>query len=415
MRNSSVGGGSSLHREREVAGAYAEVRDVPDPVGPLGLDAERVVHVERVRPGLHEPRGRHRRRRHRRAEPRHLLRRAGTARSAAAAPSRALPQRASSACGRQPGDLDRLLVDVPRRVRDRLEHERVPRLSCVGRRRRPRPRRSRAGARPGSRRSSRRPGVGVCQPSASRPATVFQSWSPSALRSASRSSRSHSSGPFMSPFRTLSRVSAQVSRMRTAAAGVVGDGVGQAEAAHQVEGRLHQLAVRRARTRRRRAARRSAGGSRDRPAARAARPRPAGSASVRAATQSSSAALKTGEAKWSPSICSTARVRRAPARQRRRGGGQLGAALLGEVLDGGDDQGVLGREVVQLRAPADPGPLGDQRGRRTARSRARPGSRRWPPAAGPASPGCAPPGAPASVRPLSSPGQHAAPPTNSQA
>ena len=34
-------------------------------------------------------------------------------------------------------------------------------------------------------------------------------------------------------------------------------------------------------------------------------------ASVRAATQSSSAAVKTGEVKWSPSICSTARVRAA--------------------------------------------------------------------------------------------------------
>ena len=34
---------------------------------------------------------------------------------------------------------------------------------------------------------------------------------------------------------------------------------------------------------------------------------------MRAATHSSSAALKTGEAKWSPSICSTARVCRGPS------------------------------------------------------------------------------------------------------
>ena len=88
--------------------------------------------------------------------------------------------------------------------------------------------------------------------------------------------------------------------------------------------------------------------------------------SVRAATQSSSAAVKTGEVKWSPSICRTARVRLGPVGSCAGSGGELGAPHLGQVLDRGDDQVVLGREVVQLRAPADPGPLADQRRRRTA-------------------------------------------------
>jgi len=58
--------------------------------------------------------------------------------------------------------------------------------------------------------------------------------------------------------------------------------------------------------------------------------------------------------------------RRTAARQPADGPLELEAAPLGEVLDGGDDQVVLGREVVELRAPADSCPLGDQGGRRTA-------------------------------------------------
>ncbi len=59
--------------EAEVARAHAEVGDVPHPVGDRRLDAECLVDVEPVRPGLHEPRGGHRRRRHGRPVPRHLL------------------------------------------------------------------------------------------------------------------------------------------------------------------------------------------------------------------------------------------------------------------------------------------------------------------------------------------------------
>ena len=88
--------------------------------------------------------------------------------------------------------------------------------------------------------------------------------------------------------------------------------------------------------------------------------------SVRAATQSSSAAVKTGEVKWSPSIRRTARVRFGPVGQPAGSGRELGAPHLGEVLDRRDDQVVLRREVVQLRTPAHPGPLADQRRRRTA-------------------------------------------------
>ena len=86
--------------------------------------------------------------------------------------------------------------------------------------------------------------------------------------------------------------------------------------------------------------------------------------SVRAATHSSSAAAKTGEEKWSPSISTTARVRRPPAGSCATAPASSAPAQLGEVLDGGDDEVVLGREVVQLRAAAHPRPLGDERGRR---------------------------------------------------
>ena len=74
--------------------------------------------------------------------------------------------------------------------------------------------------------------------------------------------------------------------------------------------------------------------------------------------------MKTGLAKWSPSISRIARVRWAPRGSRSERALQLGGALLAEVLDGGEHQVVLGREVVQLGTPADPGPLGDQRRRR---------------------------------------------------
>ena len=138
---------------------------------------------------------------------------------------------------------------------------------------------------------------------------------------------------------------------------VVADGVGQPEPADQVESGLDELARRRGATRRRRAARRCAGAPRGRGAAPAARRPRAAAASVRAATQSSSAAVNTGPVKWSSSIASTARVRRRPVGRPAAAASSSAPAHLAEVGDRRDHQVVLGREVVQLRAPADPGPL----------------------------------------------------------
>jgi hypothetical protein len=53
----------------------------------------------------------------------------------------------------------------------------------------------------------------------------------------------------------------------------------------------------------------------------------------------------------------------AAARQVGHRARELRAAALGEVLDGGHDEVVLGREVVQLRAATHAGPLGDEGGR----------------------------------------------------
>ena len=55
-----------------------------------------------------------------------------------------------------------------------------------------------------------------------------------------------------------------------------------------------------------------------------------------------------------------------PGGQLAGGGRELGPPHLGQVLDRGDDQVVLGREVVQLGTPAHPGPLAHQGRRRTA-------------------------------------------------
>ena len=147
---------------------------------------------------------------------------------------------------------------------------------------------------------------------------------------------------------------------------VVGDGGGQAEAAHEVEGRLHQLAHARPRLVDARA-RSTVSRCVSRPTRCSSGPTAASSASsVRAATHSSSAAAKTGEAKWSPSISDHRAESRAPPAAEapaRTALGELGAAALGEVLDGRHDEVVLGREVVQLRAAAHARALGDEGGR----------------------------------------------------
>ena len=119
--------------EGEAAGADAEVRDVLDPVADLGLDAERRVDVERVGPGLHEPRGRHR------GRPTSAGRTTASAarRGTRAAPRRGAPgRRASGRAARPGGDRaagERRGVDRVLGVGQRLQHQRVPGLLVGGR------------------------------------------------------------------------------------------------------------------------------------------------------------------------------------------------------------------------------------------------------------------------------------------
>ena len=92
----------------------------------------------------------------------------------------------------------------------------------------------------------------------------------------------------------------------------------------------------------------------------------AATASVRAATQSSTAARNSGLGEQVGQ-----HLQHRP-RARRAGGQRLGArdhlvvADRGQVVDGREHQVVLGREVVQLGATADAGALRDQRGRGAA-------------------------------------------------
>ena len=148
-----------------------------------------------------------------------------------------------------------------------------------------------------------------------------------------------------------SRVRGPLVEDPVAAAGVVGDRVGQAEAADQVEGGLHELADARPRL---------VGAEQldGHPVGLAAdlllerrRRRRAAPASVRAATHSSRAAVNTGDGE----VVAEHLQHGAGALRGRSGSSaaaarELGAAHLGQVLDGGDHQVVLGREVVQLGA-----------------------------------------------------------------
>ena len=69
-RNGSVGGSQIVDEERVIAGAHPQMRDRPQSLGGGPFDAKGVGDVKPVRPGLHQPRGSHRRRAHRRPEPR---------------------------------------------------------------------------------------------------------------------------------------------------------------------------------------------------------------------------------------------------------------------------------------------------------------------------------------------------------
>ena len=323
-----------------------------------------VVDVVRVRPGLHEPRGRHRSRRHRRAEPGHLLARGqpgecGAQRRPAVGPA------LEGLVARQRGELEGGRVDVPHRVVDRGQDDVVPRLPWPRATRgsarpgRP-PRRSTSGARPGWRRSSPAPASGGSSPRAPSRSTVSAELV--ALRGRGRRASPCRRSVIAAPARRRGCV-AHWSRIRV----------------RRRRSSVIVLARPSPRTRSRVACTSSRTPGCDSSAPRrstvircVSRPTFSSSGatsarrsgSVRAATQSSRAAVKTGEVKWSPSTCSTARVRFGPGRQVLRRRRELGAADLGHVLDGGDHEVLLGREVVQLGAPAHPGPLADERGRR---------------------------------------------------
>ena len=137
------------------------------------------------------------------------------------------------------------------------------------------------------------------------------------------------------------------------AAGVVGDGGGQAEAAHQVEGRLHELA--------------DAGPGLvdaerlDRePVGLAADPllerRDRGQQGLVGAGGDPQLEGR-GEDRRAEVVAEHPQHRPGPAGARAgtapSAAAELGAAQLGEVLDRGDDQVVLGREVVELGARGD--------------------------------------------------------------
>ena len=230
-----------VHREGEVAGADAEVGDVPDPVGRLGrrrraprstssacaqVSMNRAVAIEAGR--------------HRRAEPRHLLpvgqaaQRRGERRRGRAASGRAAP------AGGSRGDLERGGVDVARRVVDRRQHQRRPRpaLSVArGERRLVGP--EQVGDLGGDVPAGGR-GRACASPSSSRPATALQSRSPSAVEVGEQVRASEVGHAARSE--GVVEGGGPLVEDPVAAAGVVGDRVGQAEAADQVEGGLHELA-----------------------------------------------------------------------------------------------------------------------------------------------------------------------------
>ncbi len=77
--------------------------------------------------------------------------------------------------------------------------------------------------------------------------------------------------------------------------------------------------------------------------------------------------LERGEEHRRDELCSDDLEHRARTSLSRQVGGRLPhvlAAALGQVSDGGDDEGLLGREVMQLGAAADTGSLADDGGRR---------------------------------------------------
>ena len=349
-----------------------------DPVGDLRPVTEGVVDIERVGPGLHEARGRHRRRRHRRSEPRHLLAIRDSSRSATPSAVRPASHRASRSAGASWASSMGALVDEAGRVGDRLQHHRRPTPPC--------PRRVSAWAASTATSSVHSrwaivvaivqpsAGTGVTQPASSRPATAARSWSPSALRSAiDLVEHAHVLLAVVGCRCERSEPRNQVSLERcrplvedpTPTSGVVAEGAGQAEAAHQVQGGLDQLAYAGLRlVGAQQLDRHRVGLATDEPLERRDRLE---QGLVGAGGHPE--LERRGEHRPGEVVAEHLDDRAGAllaARQLGRPGGQLLAAPLGQVGHRGDDEVVLGREVVQLGASADAGALRDQRGRRTA-------------------------------------------------
>ena len=203
----------------------------------------RVVDVERVRPGLHEPGRRHRRGRHRRAEPRHPDAVGQLDQGLAQSGATIRPASEHLVAG-QGGQLVGTHVDEPVRVRDRAEHDLVPRGlvrlrpvrvrgqdgHLVG----PQQVRHRGRDRPARRGGGRLPAV-LAEPVDGRAELVAlgcevveQAGQQVAHACCLRQGAVEDRGPLVEDPATPARV--------------VGDGAGEAEPADQVEGGLHQLA-----------------------------------------------------------------------------------------------------------------------------------------------------------------------------
>ena len=320
---------------------------MPDPVGELGLDPERLVHVERVRPGLHEPGGGHRGGRHRRPEPRDLLT-VGYAAKAWSSAARAARQRASSSAGSTapPASASAstypsgsAIASITTASHAALSVAAMTATSsvqarwaiCGG----DVPAGGRGGGAPAVRAEGGDDGVerlpldGEVGEDGGRGRSFMRSPCRAGVEGESPSGRGCGARRRVSSEMVVARPSPRT-RSRVACTSSRTPGCDSSTPS--------ALTVSRCASRPTRCSSGATAASR--------------CSSVRAATHSSSAAVKTGEVKWSASTARTARVRRGPAGRLPTRGRQLGTPQVGEVLDRGQDQVVLGREVVQLSAAA---------------------------------------------------------------
>ena len=346
------------------------------------LDAERVGDVEAVRPGLHEPRGRHRGRRSSAGRTTassalgYAAQRLGAARAgpcrqrASSSPRRATPPPRAASSSTKPVGSSMRAASTSASQRRLVGAAAMTAASSVQARCA-----TWCGDVPAGGRRRRAPARLVEQP-----ATRASSWSPSAARSASTASSARS---FIGVHRSSSSsTSAHWSRIRLAARGVVGDRVGQAEPADQVEGGLHELADPGPRLVDAEQLDGAAGASRGRPAAPAGRRRPAAPGRCGPRPTARGRRRRPGAVKWSPSISSTARVRRGPRRQLRppRRAARRRARSV-RCSTAATTRSFLVGKWCSWAPAADPGPLARPAWSTYRSSRARPGTRRSRPAA----------------------------------